>query len=142
MLQSEIVMEKRPKPPIPALGRKRHVLVVDDNKTVRDALSRMLVSLGCQVTVAGNGFQGGSLFLTGSYDLTIIDLQVPQMNVWELSRILKDHSPKTPVIVAWGFSGDRDWKTSDTSHVDAIIPRPFKLKEIEGTVGRFLNSGT
>jgi len=92
MLQSEIVIENGPHP-IPALGRKSPVLVVDDNKTNREAVSRMLVSLGHKVTLAGNGFEGGILFLTRSYDLAIIDLDVPQMNIWELARILKEHSP-------------------------------------------------
>lgn len=141
MLQTEIGREKSPHP-IPTLGRKRQVLVVDDNKTIREALSRMLVSMGHKVTLAGNGFDGGILFLTRSYDLAIIHLDVPQMNVWELSRIFKDHSPKTPVIMVTGFWEGKHWGNSDMNSVDAIIPKPFKLNDIEGTVRRLLNSGT
>jgi DNA-binding response OmpR family regulator len=140
MLQSEIVIEKVPLPP-PSLGTKRQVLVIIDNKAVRDALSRMLVSSGHQVTLAGNGFQGGILFLTESYNLAIIALDVPQMNVWELARIFKEHSPNTPVIVATGFTEDKHWEKAGMSGVDAIIPKPFKLNEIEGTVRRLLNGG-
>jgi CheY-like chemotaxis protein len=139
MLRSEIVIENGPHP-IPALGRKSPVLVVDDNKTNREAVSRMLVSLGHKVTLAGNGFEGGILFLTRSYDLAIIDLDVPQMNIWELARILKEHSPKTPVIVASGLNKGEPLAEPDRDRVDAIIPKPFKLKELEGTVRRVLNS--
>ena len=139
MLQSEIVMEIG-RQPIPALETKRQLLVIEDNKTVREALSRMFVSLGHKVTLAGNGFEGGILFLTRSYDLAIIDLDVPQMNIWELARILKEHSPKTPVIVASGLNRGEPLAEQDRDGVDAIIPKPFKLKELEGTVRRVLNS--
>ena len=141
MLQSEIVMEIGPQP-IPALGTKRQLLIIEDNKTARDALSRMLISLGHKVTLAGNGFNGGLLFCTRDYDLVIIDLQVPQLNVWELSRIFKQRSPSTPVMIITGFSKDKYWGNSDTNNVDAIIPKPFKLNEIEKLVQKLLNSGT
>jgi CheY-like chemotaxis protein len=141
MLQSEIVMEIG-RQPIPALETKRQLLVIEDNKTVREALSRMFVSLGYNVTLAGNGFNGGLLFCTRDYDLVIIDLQVPQLNVWELSRIFKQRSPSTPVMIITGFSKDKYWGNSDTNNVDAIIPKPFKLNEIEKLVQKLLNSGT
>jgi two-component system capsular synthesis sensor histidine kinase RcsC len=141
MLQTEIVRQTSPQP-IPRSGRKRQVLVIDDDKTYREALSRMRVSLGYNVTLSTNGFDGGLLFCTRDYDLVIIHLKVPQMNVWELSRIFKEHSPKTPVVMATEFSGYRQWKPSDTNCVDAIIPTPLKLKEIEGILRRLLNSGS
>jgi len=141
MLEPEIVMEKGPHT-IPALGRKRQVLVVDDNKAVQEVLSRMLSFLGYHVTLAGDGLEAGTLFLTGSYDLVITDLQMPRMNGWELSRLVKERSPKTPVIVVTGFSNDRHSEKADTKCVDAIIPKPFKLKEIDTTVQKLLNSRT
>jgi CheY-like chemotaxis protein len=141
MLGSEIVIEKAPQP-LSGFGTKRQVLVITDNKAVREALSKMLISSGQKLTLAGNGFQGGTLFFTGSYDLAIIDLDAPQMNVWELARIFKEHSPNIPVIVATGFAEDRHWEKMGMSCVDAIIPKPFKLNEIEGTVRRLLSAGT
>jgi CheY-like chemotaxis protein len=140
MLETEIMMEKVPHP-IRALGRERQVLVVDDNKTVRKAVTRILISSGYKVTPAGNGYAGGILFLTRSFDLAIIDLNMPQMKVWQLSRIFKTHSPNTPVIVATGFSNDKPWRQVDHNWVDATIQKPFTLKEIEGIVRRLLNSG-
>jgi DNA-binding response OmpR family regulator len=140
MLQSEIVMEKGPQP-IPALGRKRQLLVVDDNTAVQEVLSRMLSFMGYDVTLAGNGIEAEKLFSTGSYDLVMTDLQMPLMNGWELSRLIKERSPNTPVMVVSGACDDRHWEKVDMNCVDAIIPKPFRMKEIEGTVRRLLNSG-
>jgi len=141
MLRSEIVMEKAPHT-IPPWGGKRQVLVVDDNEAVRDVLSRMLSFFGYKVTLAGNGLEAGSIFLTGSYDLVITDLQMPLMNGWELSRLIKERSPNTPVMVVSGACDAIHCEKINMCCVDAIIPKPFKLKEIETTVRRLLKIGT
>jgi CheY-like chemotaxis protein len=140
MLQHEIVMEKAPHT-IPPVGRKRQVLVVDDNQAVREFLSTTLSFWGYGVTLAGNGIEAGKLFLTGFYDLVITDLEMPLMNGWELSRLIKERSPNTPVMVVSGFCDEAHWEKTNMRSVDAIILKPFKLKEIEGTVRRLLNSG-
>jgi CheY-like chemotaxis protein len=140
MLQNEIVMENRPRP-IQALARKTQLLVADDNKAVRDVLSKMLSFLGYDVTLAGNGIEAGTLFLTGSYDLVITDLQMPLMSGWELSRLVKERSPNTPVMLVSGAYDEAHWEKTNMRFVDAIILKPFKLEEIEGTVRRLLNSG-
>jgi CheY-like chemotaxis protein len=140
MLQNEILMEEAPHP-IPALGRKRQVLVVDDNEAVREVLSKTLSYWGYDATLAGNGLEAGTLFLTGDYDLVITDLQMPLMNGWELARLIKERSPNTPVMVVSGACDETHWEKTNMRFVDAIILKPFKLKEIEGTLRRLLNSG-
>jgi two-component system capsular synthesis sensor histidine kinase RcsC len=140
MLETDMVMEKSLQP-IPALGRKRQVLVADDNDAVRDILSRTLSFWGYDVTPAANGLEAGTLFLTGAYDLVITDLQMPLMNGWELARLIKERSPNTPVMVVSGASDQMHWEKTKIRCVDAIILKPFRLKEIEGTVRRLLNSG-
>jgi DNA-binding response OmpR family regulator len=139
MLQSEIVMEKSLHP-VPALGRKRKVLVTDDNEAVREVLSKTLSFWGYDVTLAGNGLEAGTLFLTGDYDLVVTDLQMPLMNGWELARLIKERSPNTPVMVVSGACDETHWEKVNMNCVDAIIPKPLRLKEIEGTVRRVLNS--
>jgi CheY-like chemotaxis protein len=141
MLQSEIVIEKGPHP-IPTLGRNRQVLVVDDNEAVREVLSKTLSYWGYDVSFAGNGLETGTLFFTGNYDLVITDLQMPLMNGWELARLVKERSPKTPVMLVSGACDEAYWEKTNMNCVDAIIPKPFRLKEIEGTVRRLLDSGT
>jgi DNA-binding response OmpR family regulator len=136
----EIMMEKGAHP-IPALGRKREVLVADDNEAVRDGLSRALSFWGYGVTLAENGIEAGKLFLTGSYDLVITDLQMPLMNGRELSRLIKERSSNTPIMVVSGACDKAHWEKTNTHCVDAIVLKPFRLKEIELTIRRLLNNG-
>jgi two-component system capsular synthesis sensor histidine kinase RcsC len=137
MLEFETGRDKAPYPgPVP--GRKRKVLVVDDNRAVQDVLSRMISLLGYDVTVAGNGVEGGTLFVTGSYDLVVTDVQMPLMNGWELSRIVKERSPKTPVIVVTGLPEGHHGEKPEKTCVDAVIPKPFRVEEFERTIQRLL----
>jgi CheY-like chemotaxis protein len=141
MLEPEIMMEKGTFT-IPVLRKKGQLLVVDDDKAMQEVLSRALSSMGHDVTLAGNGLEAMALFLTGSYDLVMTDFQMPLMNGWALSRLIKEQSPTTPVIVVTGLCDDQHLEKLNTKCVDAVIQKPFKLEEIEQTVKRLLNGGT
>jgi CheY-like chemotaxis protein len=100
-------------------------------------LSQTLSYIGYDVTLAGNGLEASTLFLKGSYDLVIADLEMPVMNGGELCAFVKEQSPKKPVIVMTGFWDDpRAAKL--TRCADAIIPKPFTLQQLVETVQRLL----
>jgi DNA-binding response OmpR family regulator len=122
-------------------GRKWQVLVVDDDQVFRELLSKTLAFWGYHVTQAADGHEAWTLFLTNSYDLVITDLKMPLMNGWELSRLIKERSPSTPVIVVSGCGDDTNLEKTNMRCVDASMVKPFKLKDIEGTIRRLLNSG-
>jgi CheY-like chemotaxis protein len=140
MLEAEIMMEKGPQN-IPGLPKKRQLLVVDDDKAIQKVLSTVLSFMGYDVTLAGNGLEATTFFPTASYDLVMTDFQMPLMNGLELSQLVKEQSPHTPVIVITGTCDDRHWEKLNTSCVDAIIPKPFRLEEIEKTVQMLLDRG-
>jgi DNA-binding response OmpR family regulator len=124
-----------------ALARRdTKLLLADDDPSVQEVLSRILSFLGYEVSVASNGLEAGTLFLTGSYDLVITDLQMPLVNGWQLSRLIKERSPSTPVIVITGFRDDRHWEEINMNWVDAIVMKPFKAKEISRTIQSLLRA--
>jgi two-component system copper resistance phosphate regulon response regulator CusR len=139
MLGHEFVMEKRPHS-IPPLGKREQLLVVEDNEGVREVLWKDLSFLGYEVTPADDGLEAATLFLTVPYDLVITDLRMPVINGWDLSRIVKEKSPDTPVIVLTDLGDDKQWEKVNMNCIDAIILKPFKVEEIEKTVQRLLNS--
>ena len=141
MLGQEIMMEEAPRT-IPALGRKKHLLVVDDDKTIQTLLARVLSFKGYDVTLAGNGLEAQTLFHEDSFDLVLTDLHMPIMDGGRFSRLVKEQSPNTPVIMITGEAdSNRLWEKLNMNCVDAIIPKPFKVKEIDTTVQRLLNRG-
>ena len=139
MFESEEMTEKDSHS-ISALAGKTHVLIVDDDEAIRKLLSKAFSLMGYDVALVGNGLEASTLFVTGSYDLVVTDFEMPLMNGSELSRIVKEKSPNTPVIVITGCCDNVMWEQMDKSCLDAIILKPFRLKEIEGTVRRLLGN--
>ncbi|HEV8714373.1 MAG TPA: response regulator [Candidatus Binatia bacterium] len=88
------------------------ILVVEDNEINRDALSRRLQRRGYEVVLAFDGEQGVSMARTEAPDLILMDMNLPLLDGWEATRLLKT-SPQTcaiPVIAltAHAMSGDRE----------------------------------
>ncbi|RLD09486.1 MAG: hypothetical protein DRI56_04185 [Chloroflexota bacterium] len=79
------------------------ILIIDDEKTIRDSFAMYLEDYGYQIRVAENGRVGLEMFEQEHPDLVLVDLRMPEIGGIEvLSRISKELSPHTPLIV---FSG-------------------------------------
>jgi CheY-like chemotaxis protein len=141
MVGPEILMEKS-RHTVPASTAKRQFLVIDDDTDIQKLLSRTLGLMGYDVNLAGNGREAMNLFVTKPYDLVITDFQMPLMDGWQLSHLVKERSPNTPVVMITGDCNDARLEKLKGSDVDAILLKPFRLKEIQETVLKLLNSLT
>lgn len=88
------------------------ILLVEDNETNRDMLSRRLLKRGYEVVIAVDGESGLSLAESEAPDLVLMDMSLPILDGWEVTRRLKA-APATrhiPVIAltAHAMSSDRD----------------------------------
>jgi len=110
------------------------ILIVDDTKAIRDTLSDMLSVMGFEVTVAGSGNEGLSLFPKNSFDLVITDLQMPDPDGWTLALHVKDKSPNTPVVLITGSEKKKVMEKLKGSCVDSVMFKPFTLEDIQETV--------
>jgi len=78
------------------------LLVVDDEKNIREGLATGLNMDGFKVVTAADGSEGLKLFLKGDIDLVIADLKMPLLSGEELLRRIQAESPGTPVIILTG----------------------------------------
>jgi DNA-binding response OmpR family regulator len=140
MMKTAILTDKGQKKTILAQGKKRRLLVVDDDGGIQELLCRTLSFMGYEVTLAGNGLEAMTLFLANSYDLVITDFQMPFMDGSELSHFIKEKSPKTLVLAITGCCENADLEKLTLNGVDKVILKPFRLKEMERTVQRLLNT--
>ena len=77
------------------------ILLVEDNEMNRDMLTRRLERKGYRVITAHDGQQGHDLAHTESPDLILMDISLPVMNGWEVTRRLKtDETTKNIPIIA------------------------------------------
>jgi CheY-like chemotaxis protein len=115
-------------------GRSRRVLVVDDNRDIRNVLSHMLRFMGFDVALAGNGIEALAVFHESSFDLVVTDLQMPTMDGSKLAQLVKERSPKTPVILLTGTDRETVSKKVMKGSIDSVLFKPFKLNDFQSTV--------
>ena len=121
------------------------VLIVEDDKNIRELLQMYLEKEGYAVTVAGDGGQGLTKFRTIKPDLVLLDVMMPVMDGWAVCRAIRAEY-QTPIIMLTAKS-----ETDDKVHglrfgADDYITKPFEMKEVlarmEAVLRRSGNSGT
>jgi CheY-like chemotaxis protein len=88
------------------------ILLVEDNELNGDMLSRRLARKGYEVIVERDGRSGLTTALAGQFDLILMDMSLPEMDGWEVTRQLRlDARTATTRIIALtahAMAGDRD----------------------------------
>ena len=95
-------------------GPALHVLLVEDNVVNQRLGTRLLEKMGHRVTLAGNGLEAIRWNATAEFDLILMDVQMPEMNGFEATGLIRDHEKRSgkhvPIIAltAHAIQGDRD----------------------------------
>jgi two-component system, OmpR family, response regulator len=110
--------------------KPRHILVVDDEPYVCDAVRMMLAFDGHQVETAGSGKSALALFAKGKYDLIITDYAMPAMKGDELAIAIKSMAPEQPVVLITAYAEMLKSAATPLTGVDHIVSKPFLLEDL------------
>jgi CheY-like chemotaxis protein len=111
---------------------------VDDDALVADSVRRMLVFDGHQVETAASGEEALVLFAKRSFDLTLVDYEMPKMKGDELARAIKAIAPNQPVVLFTGYAEALCSAGTGATNVDRILGKPFNLEELRQTLASLL----
>ncbi len=103
------------------------VLVVEDERDIRDMLRRFLERAGCSVLTAATGAEAMRLLTTASPDLLLLDLGLPDVDGVE---ILREAIPTIPVVVLTARSDTQDRIEGLRLGADDYIVKPFSPTEV------------
>ncbi|MGE5893169.1 MAG: sigma-54-dependent transcriptional regulator [bacterium] len=107
------------------------LLIIDDDSSVRDVLSKLFTEEGYSVTLAENGEQALELLSSQKYDVYITDLVMPKTSGMEiLDRVRNTPNASTPCIVITAFGSVKT--AVDAMKLGALdyVLKPFRLDEI------------
>lgn len=105
------------------------ILVVEDDRPVRNLISMALKTRGYQIETAANGREA-MLILTGHVpDIMILDLGLPDMDGIEIIRKVREWSP-LPIIVVSARSDERDKIEALDRGADDYMTKPFSVEEL------------
>lgn len=112
------------------------ILLIDDERTLRETCRSILTGLGYRVEVASKGEEGLRMLQKRSYDIVLSDLYLPDVSGIELCQAALERSPDTLVVVMTG-------NPSVASNVEVLragawdyLPKPFSATHMEILIGR------
>ena len=121
-----------------------HVLLAEDNPVNRLVILRQLSELGYHVDAAHNGRQALKKIQERSYDLVLMDCQMPELDGYETTRRIRrmesagQHLPVI-AVTAHALKGDRERCLE--AGMDDYLSKPYKLEELAATLERWLGTG-
>ena len=106
------------------------ILVVDDDKAVRDSLQRALVLEGYEVELAPDGTTAVKSLTQAAPDAVILDLQLPDIDGLEVCRRLRTLGDRTPVLMLTARDALNDRVEGLDAGADDYLVKPFELDEL------------
>jgi excisionase family DNA binding protein len=126
-----------PARPAPRAARPR-VLVVDDEESIRELLSRWLEQAEYDVETAPDGQAGVEKLRRHDYDLLIADLKMPGLDGLSMIREAKRLKADLPVIIITGFSDESSAIEAVNLGVTGYLTKPFRLPQVLAAAARAL----
>ena len=114
------------------------VLIVEDDRDLLSVLQRILKHEGYRVRSAADGETGLRDALDSEPDLVILDVGLPQMNGYEVARVLRQRGFLAPLLMLTARSSVSDRVSGLDAGADDYLPKPFEYPELLARVKALL----
>jgi two-component system phosphate regulon response regulator OmpR len=114
-----------------------HVLVVDDDRRLRDLLTRFLTEHGYRVTAASSAAEARSKTENFVFDALVLDVMMPGESGFDYARSLRKTS-QVPILMLTARSDTSDRVTGLEIGADDYLPKPFEPRELLLRLGNIL----
>lgn len=114
------------------------ILIVEDEKKITSTLKKGFEEWKYDVTVAYDGIVGEKLFLEHTYDLIILDINLPGINGLELCKRIRQRNREVPVLMLTTFGSLEDKLEGFNAGTDDYMIKPFSFSELMARVRALL----
>jgi len=144
-------------PDVPAAGRELRalldstgrdtirILLVEDNAANLRVGQALLEALGCSVSTARNGLEAVAAYRDGSFDLVLMDCQMPKMDGYEAARAIRQletvRGHATPIVALTAHALDESRDKSLEAGMNDHLTKPFTMAALTGKLVRWLGPG-
>jgi CheY-like chemotaxis protein len=121
-------------------GRAARVLMMDDDESIRRFGAALFARMGLETTLVGEGSEAvrefGAAWSAGRpYELVILDLTIPGGMGGKLAiEAIRKIDPKVPAIVSSGYSNDPVLSNFTKFGFQAMVPKPYDVKQLAATI--------
>ncbi len=110
------------------------ILVIDDDESIRTALSLVLKEKGYEVDVAASGQEAISKSKTNFYNLALVDLRLPDMDGTTLLTELRDTVPRMVKMIITGYPSLENAIEAVNRGADGYMVKPYKIDDLIRTI--------
>jgi len=103
-----------------------HILVVEDDRDIQELIKQFLLTQRYTVVVASDGLEGMKQFNKYSFDLILLDVMMPNLNGFEVSKIIRSQS-NVPIIMLTALEEEQDQMKGFDLGIDDYITKPFSF---------------
>ncbi len=118
-----------------------HLLLVEDDASIREVATLGLEQAGFKVTASGDGREGLVEFRRGSFDLVLLDVMLPSLDGFEVLREIRGES-RTPVVMLTARADLHDVVVGLELGADDYVTKPFELPELVARIRAVLRRST
>ena len=122
-------------------AKKKRVLVIDDDASVRDLLAGLLEAEGCLVDTAGDGPGGIEKALASDYDLIFMDSRIPGCRADEVVERIIAEKLKQRIIITTANPGDESVHRALENGALAWVSKPFAIEDVRRIKREWLGQG-
>ena len=147
MLSAALGPEKSPRPdPATSPSERKpgrlglHVLLAEDNPVNQKVARKLLERLGCTVEVAGDGRKAVDLTAESTFDVVLMDVQMPVMDGFEATKAIRERegdAGRVPIIAMTAHAMDGDRERCLGRGMDDYLSKPVNLEEMGETLRRW-----
>jgi two-component system, NtrC family, nitrogen regulation response regulator NtrX len=116
------------------LSKQARILIVDDDESIRTTLKAILEDEGYFVNTAASGKEAIQKTQETAYNLTLLDIRLPDIEGVELLKLLKENIPRTRKIMLTGYPSIQNAVAAVNKNADAYLIKPVDIEKLLATV--------
>jgi len=114
------------------------VMVADDSEYMRDLITDILKSKGCEVKQAGNGEELLATIVGYEPQIVFMDIVMPQLDGIETTKALREKYPNIKIVVCSAHNNLPIQKRALENGADYFLPKPFDARKIENILDEII----
>jgi two-component system response regulator RegX3 len=112
------------------MNEKPHVLLVEDEESIREGLRDVLVYHGYQVTAVASGEQGLEVVRGAEFAIVLLDVMLPGVNGFDVCRRVRKEKPTQPILMLTAKGAEEDVVKGFRCGADDYVTKPFSIREL------------
>lgn len=106
------------------------ILVVDDDRDIRDLVTIKLESAGLEVEARSDGLQALEAARLGGWSAIVLDVMMPGMSGVDVLRALRESGDRTPVVLLTARGQEKDIEAGFAAGADDYVTKPFSPRAL------------